>query len=177
MEQIEIRHMTAKEEDILTNSNYIENGVVFDKFLKSIIVDKRINPDELLTGDKNALLVKSRITGYGPEYVVKDICGSCKKLAEFTYDLNKIKINDDYQLPEDVTWNESLGSYDFVLPRSEVSVGIRLLTGIDEKYIEQQNNKAEELGIENSPTVNTLRRMMVHINGHTDQTAINGLAE
>ncbi len=64
---IEMKYMTAKEEDILTNQNYIQRGVVIDKLLQALIVDKKINYNELLTGDKNALLVAARILGYGKD--------------------------------------------------------------------------------------------------------------
>ena len=64
---IEMKYMTAKEEDILTNQNYIEKGIVIDKLLKALIVDKNINYNELLVGDKNALLIAARILGYGKE--------------------------------------------------------------------------------------------------------------
>ena len=65
---IEMKYMTAKEEDILTNQNYIEKGIVIDKLLKALIVDKNINYNELLIGDKNALLIAARILGYGKDY-------------------------------------------------------------------------------------------------------------
>ena len=68
--KVEMKYMTAKEEDILTNQSYIQKGVVLDKLLKSLIVDKKINIDDLIVGDKNALLVGSRILGYGKDYDV-----------------------------------------------------------------------------------------------------------
>jgi hypothetical protein len=64
---IEIKYMTAKEEDILTNQSYIKNGTVLDKLIKSLIVSK-INFDDLLVGDKNAIMVAARILGYGSDY-------------------------------------------------------------------------------------------------------------
>ena len=69
--KIEMKYMTAKEEDILTNQNYIERGVVIDKLLQALIVDKDINYNDLLIGDKNAIMLAARILGYGPEYQVE----------------------------------------------------------------------------------------------------------
>ena len=66
--KVEMKYMTAKEEDILTNQNYIEKGVVIDKLLQSLIVNKDINYNDLLVGDKNALLIAARVLGYGKEY-------------------------------------------------------------------------------------------------------------
>ena len=65
---LEMKYMTAKEEDILTNQSYIRNGTVLDRLMKSLIVSK-INYDDLLIGDKNAIMVAARILGYGSEYV------------------------------------------------------------------------------------------------------------
>ena len=66
--KIEMKYMTAKEEDILTNQNYITRGTVIDKLIKALIVDKSIKYGELLAGDKNVLLVAARILGYGEIY-------------------------------------------------------------------------------------------------------------
>jgi hypothetical protein len=66
--KVEMKYMTAKEEDILTNQAYIRKGTVLDKLLKSLIIDKKINIDDLIVGDKNSLLIASRILGYGKEY-------------------------------------------------------------------------------------------------------------
>ena len=64
---IEMKYMTAREEDILTNQNYIENGTVLDKLLQSLIITP-IDYNTLLAGDKNAILIAARILGYGAEY-------------------------------------------------------------------------------------------------------------
>ena len=68
--QVEMKYMTAKEEDILTNQNYIKQGIVLDKLLKSLIVSK-IDYDDLILGDKNAIIVAARILGYGKDYTFK----------------------------------------------------------------------------------------------------------
>ena len=67
---LEMKYMTAKEEDILTNESYIKNGTVIDKLLKSLIVTP-IDYNDLLTGDKNAILIAARILGYGANYEFK----------------------------------------------------------------------------------------------------------
>ena len=68
--EIEMKYMTAKEEDILTNRNYISKGIVIDKLLKSLIVTEGVKYEDLLVGDKNAIMVAARILSYGPEYKV-----------------------------------------------------------------------------------------------------------
>ena len=69
--KIEIKYMTAREEDILTSANLIKQGIVVEKLLESLIVDKSINVDDFLIGDKNAVLIASRILAYGKEYEVE----------------------------------------------------------------------------------------------------------
>ena len=66
--KVEMKYMTAKEEDILTNQAYIQKGVVLDKLLESLIVTKGINVKDLIVGDKNALFVAARVLGYGKDY-------------------------------------------------------------------------------------------------------------
>ena len=91
VDSIEIRHMTAKEEDILTSQSLIKKGLAITKLLQSIIIDKSIRVDDLLIGDKNALLVASRIHGYGPEYNVTLNCPNCGARFETVADLNDIQ--------------------------------------------------------------------------------------
>ena len=75
-ETIEIRYMTARDEDILVNKSYIQKGVVLEKLLESVILDKNIPVSSLLGGDKNAVLIATRVTGYGSEYETKVACPS-----------------------------------------------------------------------------------------------------
>ena len=74
---VEIREMTAKEEDILVNRSFIDKGIVLDKLLASVLVDKSIDPQSLLTIDKNAILLATRISGYGASYPVRMQCADC----------------------------------------------------------------------------------------------------
>jgi len=67
---IEIKYMTAREEDILTSANLIKKGIVIDKLLEALIIDKSIKLDDMLLGDKNAILIASRILAYGKDYEV-----------------------------------------------------------------------------------------------------------
>jgi len=104
---IEMKYMTAREEDILSNQNYIENGTVIDKLLKSLIVTPDVNYNELLIGDKNALLIAARILGYGADYNF-DLDGE-----DYEIDLTKL---------EDKPFDESIvidgkNEFNYTLPR------------------------------------------------------------
>ena len=121
---IEMKYMTAKEEDILTNQNYINNGTVIDKLIKSLIVTP-INYNELLIGDKNAILVAARILGYGSDYEFS------YSGEDYTIDLTKIE---DKELSKNVT-NVGKNEFDFTLPASKIKITFKLLTHGDEKSI------------------------------------------
>ena len=92
--KIEMKYMTAKEEDILTNQNYIKDGSVLDRLVKSLIVTK-IDYNDLIVGDKNAVMVAARVLGYGADYTFKyqdeevtvDLCSSYKLVSNMTYPL------------------------------------------------------------------------------------------
>ena len=125
--QIEMKYMTAKEEDILTNANYIKNGTVIDKLLQSLIITP-IDYNELLIGDKNAILIAARILGYGKDYVVN---------------INNQEINVDLTELKDKTVDETLfkrgvNEFSFTLPNSDNNVTFKLLTHGDEQKIEAE---------------------------------------
>lgn len=88
--ELEMRYMTAKDEDILTSQNLIRRGVVIDKLLSSLVVDKSINLDSMLIGDKNALMVAARVLGYGKDYKFEIDCPACGEHNKDSVDLTKL---------------------------------------------------------------------------------------
>ena len=94
VESLEIRHMTAKEEDILTSEALIKKGIALDRLIDSLIVDKRVKSSNLLLGDKNAILVAARVTGFGPEYTVSLTCPQCGEDESQTIDLTALPIKE-----------------------------------------------------------------------------------
>jgi hypothetical protein len=129
--QIEMKYMTAREEDILTNQNYISKGIVLDKLIESLIVSK-IDFNDIIVGDKNALLIASRILGYGKDYTFRAYNSDTQGMADFTVDLTTL---DDKNLsPEDLK-EEGVNEFEFVLPHSKTSITFKLLTHGDEKTL------------------------------------------
>ena len=173
--QVEIKHMTAREEDILANPQFIQDGSIFDRLLKSVLVDSSIDPTHFLPSDRTAVMYAARITGYGPEYIIERSCDACGKTVEFTYDVSIQEIKND--LPEGVTLNQSTNLFEFTLPKTGLSVEARLLTVEDENFLSDQKAKAEKLGIPNNDTVNKFKRAVVAVNGISDQAALNQLFE
>jgi len=141
---IEIKHMTAKEEDILTSATLLKKGIALDRMLQSIIVDKRINVDDLLIGDKNALLIASRVFGYGADYTVEAQCQNCDSTFSTVFNLNELNTKE----PTDVAAVEKTEHNTFIitLPQSKFVVEFRLLTSRDEAQM-AANKKGGSLNL------------------------------
>jgi hypothetical protein len=160
---IELKYMSAKEEDILTNQNFIEKGIVIDKLLQSMIVDKKIDYNELILGDKNALLVASRILGFGADYPV-EVTDKYGKKIPVAINLSELKNKEI---------NESLfvkgkNEFDFTLPQSKVTVTFRLLTHGDEGKVEQELKGLKKAYPNDSFDVTTrLKHQILAVNGDT----------
>jgi len=91
---IELKQMTAKEEDILSSRTLLKKGIALDRVIESIIVDKSIDPNSLLIGDKNAIIIATRVSGYGAEYATKVTCPSCNNTEKYSFDLRDANIYD-----------------------------------------------------------------------------------
>jgi len=128
--EIEIKYMTAKEEEILASQNLIKKGVVLDMLFESIIADKSINIDDILLGDKNAIVLATRILGYGPEYKV-GMQGEDGETEEVMVDLSKVETND-----VDPKKLNRKNEYEFVTPTGKNVIVFKLLTHGDEKKID-----------------------------------------
>ena len=160
--KIEMKYMTAKEEDILTNQNYINNGTVIDKLIKSLIVTP-INYNELLIGDKNAILIAARILGYGSDYEFS-YAGK-----DYTIDLTKIE---DKELNKNIT-NVGKNEFDFTLPASKIKITFKLLTHGDEKSIAAELKGLKKINKNASHELTTrLKHIILSFNSEYDKSKI-----
>lgn len=142
--QVEIKYMTAREEDILTNQNYIVKGIVIEKLLKSLIVTP-FEYDDLLIGDKNAILIASRILGYGKNYTFSYM-GS-----EFTVDLTTLQ---NKPIDESL-FTEKRNEFNFILPATEIPITFKLLTHSDEQAIASEIEGLKKINKDLQPDVTT----------------------
>ena len=117
---IDVKYMTAKEEDILTSTNLIEQGVVITKLLESVIADPKVKLDDMLLGDKNALMIGTRILGYGKDYQVIITDPDTNEQVECVVDLSKL---DNKEIDEDLYLAGN--TFDFTLPNSKVEINFR----------------------------------------------------
>jgi len=174
---IEIRHMTAKDEDILSSRSLLKQGIAIDRLLQNIILNKKVTPASLYVGDKNAILVAARISGYGAEYRTQIVCPSCISHQEVEFDLEAQTIyhGDDY---EDYDISESLdGTFIIPLPAMGVNVEVRLLTGKEEQYLLKLAENKKKKKLPESTATDHFRIMIVSVNGKTDSKSISSLVE
>ena len=166
--KITMKYMTAKEEDILTNQNYIKSGTVIDKLLQSLIVDMT-KIEDLLIGDKNAILVAARILGYGQDYAFKYPHPTTGEEEEITVDLTEA---DDKIIDESKMINGK-NEFEFELPTSKIFITFKLLTQADEKKIEQELKGLKKINKNASPELTTrLKHVIQSVNGDRTQKTI-----
>ena len=164
---IEIKYMTAKEEDILTNQSYISNGTVLDKLLKSLIVSK-INFDDLLIGDKNAIMIASRILGYGSEYTF-EYNGETQ-----TVDLSQIE---NKPLNEEL-FTSRVNEFTFTLPKSKNTITFKLLNHKDEQDISRELEGLKKINKDASPELSTrLKYIITSIEGNRERKDIRNFVD
>lgn len=161
--EIEMKYMTAKEEDILTNSNYIRQGVVIDKLLKSLIVTEGVNYNDILTGDKNAIMLAARILSYGKDYSFK--------LGDQKIDVDLSEINNK-PLYESINGSR-VNEFTFSLPTSGNVITYKLLTHGDELSIDKEIAGNKKLNKEATTDITTrLKHMITSVNGQREQKEI-----
>ena len=180
-DSLEIRFMTAKDEDILTSKSLLKKGIAIDRFLQNVIVNKKISVTDLTVGDKNALVVASRITGYGAAYDTKVTCPLCTEAQEFKFDLNDSKINEggvqslqdsEHEAAEGATETDH-GTWTVVCPKTGVTVELRLLTGANEKHMLKTQAMRKKQKLPESLLTDQLRQIIVSVNGDASQPTIN----
>ena len=171
-EEVEINYMTARDEDILTSQTLLKKGVALERFLENIIVNKNVNPSQLLTGDRNAILVAARITGYGAEYETQVVCPACTTKAKHTFDLTQGNVYAGDVSGEYEATPTSNNTFLVTLPLTKVTAEIRLLTGEDELFITKrvQDNKRRKILESNLTT--QFEKFIVSLNGDTNQAII-----
>ncbi len=161
--RITIKYMTAKEEDILSSANLIKKGIVLDKLFESVVVDS-VNINDISIGDKNAIILATRLLGYGPEYNVSFYSKKKNTTLEANIDLSKVNVKDiDYS-----SFNNK-NEFEFVTPIGKNKITFRLLTHGDEKLIDRDIQALEKLNKDTSFEITTrLRYMIKAIDGNAD---------
>jgi len=168
--KIEIKYMTAREEDILSTQSYIKQGVVLDKLCEAVIVTKGVKFDDLLVGDKNALLLAARAYGYGPEYDTK-VTTSAGNEVPITIDLSSVP----HKVFDETLITPHVNEFEYKLPKAGNVIKFKILTVGDQKQIDASLKglrKAQDIyGTQNLTT--RFRYMILSVDGSTDKLTIN----
>lgn len=166
--RVTIKLMTAKEEDILSSANLIRKGIVLDKLFESIIVDD-IKADDILIGDKNAILLATRLLGYGPEYSFSFYSSKKGQTIESSIDLAKVQTKD-----LDFSRFEHKNEFEYITPYGKNKIIFKLLTHGDEKQIARDIEALEKVHKDGSFEITTrLRYMIKSVDGNEDVAHIN----
>ena len=168
--KIEIKYMTAKEEDILTSQNLIKKGLVVDKLLDSLILTEGVKADDLVLGDKNAVMVAARILAYGPEYTCQVNHPTTGDVSTHTFNLAECPFK---KLPSGITEN----SFEVELPISKTKIKFSLLSGKDERLIEEELNASKKVGAVAPELTTRLRYLIKEVDGDNSQSAINTISQ
>jgi hypothetical protein len=167
--------MTAREEDILTSQNLIKQGVVIDKLMQSMIISP-INYNDIVIGDKNALMVAARILGYGKDYPVEITCPHCSHKNKTSVDLTKLPeviVSDDIPMA-------SPGIFEFTLPKTKRVIHFRLLTTAIDKQISKEMEilkKANKNGGVDNELTTRLKALIVSVDDNVDKKYISNFVD
>ncbi len=172
---IDVKYMTAKEEDILTSQNLIEQGVVITRLLESVIADSKVKLDDMLIGDKNALMIGTRILGYGAEYKIMLTDPDTQERIEYSVDLSKLN---NKPIDENLLNKDNL--FSFELPNSKRVVEFKLLTHGDENKITEilkDYKKVEELTGVSQEITTRLKYQIQSVDGNKEQKDIDNFVD
>jgi hypothetical protein len=175
--KIEMKYMTAKEEDILTSQNLIQKGIVIDMLLRSLIVSNGegviVNYDDLVIGDKNAIMIAARILGYGAEYPIEVSCPKCQGKVKEVVDLASLD-------NKEVDLGENGNNFEFTLPLSKKLISFKILTHSDEKLIEgeiKRMKKRTKSSMISYDLTSRLKTIITAIDGEDTKQAVDNFVE
>jgi len=168
---IEMKYMSAKEEDILTNQSFIKQGVVLDKLFRALIVST-IEYNDLLLCDKNAIMVAARVLGYGKDYEIKIQSPTSGEIIEYTVDLTTLKENE-------IDWTvhvQGKNTFEFTLPHSKRTVTLKLITQRDQNKIEAEAKGLKKVK-KTAGATTLLKHMIVAIDGEEEPQKIRNFID
>ena len=176
-DSVEIRFMTAKDEDILTSKALLRKGIAIDRMIQNILIDKSLNPDDLVVGDKNAIVVAARISGYGSDYVTNITCPLCETSIKHEFNLQQGKIN----------YGEDTGAFDveetpqhtflITLPATGVKVETRVLSGHDESALVANTKRNQKNNLPETSLTDMFKLFIISVNGNKDVQAVNNFID
>jgi len=169
---LDIRSMTARDEDILTSRALVRSGRVIGSLLRSCILDHDVDPDKMLVGDRNSVLIGIRISGYGPDYPIKVSCPGCDGVIKQDIDLRTLNIK---QFPDDANVEQGKNEFTFPLPISKKIAVFKLLTGEEERELLQTIERGRKSNTQEELVTGRLKMQIVEISGERDPQRLAGI--
>jgi hypothetical protein len=176
-EHVEIKHMTAREEDILSSRSLLKKGVALDRFVQSVLKDKRIKVEDLYIGDRNAILIAARVTGYGEEYATQITCPSCISVEKHSFDLDQRVLTEGAIAEDSDAEFTDTGTVTTRLPIFKVKVELRLLTVKEENYLSRLTNNKKDKNLPDTKLTDMLKMIIVSVEGKEDSATIASLVD
>tara|TARA_B100000287_G_scaffold421824_1_gene463006 strand:- start:494 stop:1279 length:786 start_codon:yes stop_codon:yes gene_type:complete len=169
--KLEIKYMTAREEDILTSQNLIKKGMVIDKLMDSLILTPGVDSKTLIIGDKNAVMVAARILAYGPEYTAEVTNPITLEKSKHSFDLSECGFK---ELQEDIDY--STNEFVFELPVTKAKIIFKLLSGTDELNINKELESRKKIG-QSAEVTTRMKHSIVSVDGEDNRAAINNYVD
>ena len=169
--KIELKYMTAREEDILTSQNLIKKGAVIDKLLNSLIVTPNVKTEDLLIGDKNAIMVAARILAYGGDYTVDVTNPNTGESIKQTFDLTSCEFK---ELSSDVDYSNN--EFELELPVTKIKITFKLLTGKDETSISNELKSLQKIG-QNAEVTTRLKHVITSVNDNNNKSVVSNFVD
>jgi len=167
--EVEVKYMTAREEDILTSQNLIQKGIVLDKLLESLVISN-VNLDDILLGDKNAILLAARVLAYGKEYQFEYTDPSDGESKIESVDLTSFEA----KKVDTSKWAKGINEHEYTLPNSKKVITFKLTTQGDEKAVDSQLKALSKISGDIVPEITTrLKQQIVAVDGNRDTAVIN----
>lgn len=166
-----IRAISANEEDITHSAALIKQGKMVDMLIQSCLIDKGVDPSDMIAGDRNAVLLVLRAHSYDEgTYKAEVACTECKEKQETEFSILDFPIKTLGIKPV----SPGLNLFSFVLPKTKLEVHFKLLTGKDELLISKENEMRKKQGFVNERTITTsLMYSIVSIDGCTDRMELS----
>ena len=172
-ESIEIKYMTAKETDILTSKTLLKQGVAIDRMLQSLIIDKSIRVQDLYAGDKNAILIAARVSGFGAEYTANVGCKNCGAQQPQSFNLEDVSIKEGR---EDMNFTDE-GTFFVDLPVTKIQAECKLMNGSEETQLIKRVERKKKLKLGESLYTDQLKAIIVSLNGVTERGAVENFID
>ena len=169
--------MTAKDEDIITSPALLKRGLAVERLIQNLIVDSTIHSQDLLVGDRSAVIMAARIGAYGSDYSTNITCPRCSAVTDATFDLNEITSYSGDEWGDFAIEETPNGTFLITLPRSGAKVEIRLTTGRDEKLLQQTQKKKKKYNIAEGNTTEIMKLFVTSVNGATGRAEITKFIE